>query len=456
MRKRRHIRLVAGRSVSVQLPYVQRAKSLKTLALLLRRSGGACLLLATICLPSAQAQNNFYLHDGDRVVFYGDSITERGFYTSFVEDYVVTRFPNWNVSFTNAGWSGDWIEGGGGGTAEKRIARDTLANHPTVVTMMLGMNDGGYQPFDRAFFDAYEKGYRQFVARLLAVHPPIRITLLEPSPYDDITRPPQFGKYNDVMVRYGQFVRQLAQEKELTSVDFNAPMVTALQEALRIDPEAARELFPDEIHPSPAASLLLGAVLIKAWSGPSQISSVELNATNPNDVHTENAKVTDVKVGPALLWTEKETALPLPLMAEDPQVALILRSSDAIQEIDQELLRVRGLSAARYTLTIDGDSVGVWSSEQLAAAVNLALVPTPMLRQSMAVHDLTRRILALRIVRWQNLQVGLQDEKSPHIDEALNSLDALQTELVAERRAIAQPKVHLYELAPKEATGAVR
>jgi hypothetical protein len=248
----------------------------------------------------------------------------------------------------------------------------------------------------------------------------------------------------------------LAQEKELTSVDFNAPMVTALQEALRIDPEAARELFPDEIHPSPAASLLLGAVLIKAWSGPSQISSVELNATNPNDVHTENAKVTDVQVGPALLWTEKETALPLPRMAEDPQVALILRSSDAIQEIDQELLRVRGLSAARYTLTIDGDSVGVWSSEQLAAAVNLALVPTPMLRQSMAVHDLTRRILALRIVRWQNLQVGLQDEKSPHIDEALNSLDALQTELVAERRAIAQPKVHLYELAPKEATGAVR
>ncbi len=447
MRNRHDVGVLCRRNVSVRLPFI-RPQNVVAKSRTGAWAGACCLFVTLTWLLSAHAQASFYLHDGDRVVFYGDSITERGFYTSFVEDYVSTRFPSWNVAFMNSGWSGEWIEGGGGGTAEKRIARDILANHPTVVTIMLGMNDGAYQPYDRAFFDVYAEGYRKFLTQLLDVHPPIRVTLLEPSPYDAVTRPPQFGNYNDVMVRYGQFVRELAHEKDLFSVDLNAPLLLALQEALRIDPDNARKLIPDEIHPSPAASLLLGAALIKAWGGPSEISTVELNAANAADVRAENANVTKLKVGTALSWFEQEAALPLPLEITDPLVALILRSSDTIQGMDQELLLVKGLPPAHYTLRIDGDSVGVWTSQQLAAAINLALVSTPMLRQSMAVHSLTRRLLALRMARWRDLQVGLEDEKSPHIDQALSSLDSLQAELANERRAVADPKIHYYELTP--------
>ena len=41
--------------------------------------------------PSARADEPFALRDGDRVVFYGDSITDQRLYTTFVETYVVTR-----------------------------------------------------------------------------------------------------------------------------------------------------------------------------------------------------------------------------------------------------------------------------------------------------------------------------------------------------------------------------
>jgi hypothetical protein len=34
----------------------------------------------------------FALHDGDRVTFYGDSITDQREYTEDVEEYVLTRF----------------------------------------------------------------------------------------------------------------------------------------------------------------------------------------------------------------------------------------------------------------------------------------------------------------------------------------------------------------------------
>src|SRR5437588_6069061 len=100
----------------------------------------ALLLLAATAL----AQGDFYLKSGDRVVFYGDSITDQRLYTTFVESYAVTRFPDMNVAFIHSGWGGDRVTGGGGGLIETRLSRDVYAYHPTVMTVMLGMNDGSY------------------------------------------------------------------------------------------------------------------------------------------------------------------------------------------------------------------------------------------------------------------------------------------------------------------------
>src|SRR5579875_2218523 len=104
-------------------------------------------LLPFLLAASAFAQNGFYLKQNDRVVFYGDSITDQRLYTTFVETYVVTRFPNMKVSFVHSGWGGDRVSGGGGGPIDRRLERDVFAYKPTVVTVMLGMNDASYQPF---------------------------------------------------------------------------------------------------------------------------------------------------------------------------------------------------------------------------------------------------------------------------------------------------------------------
>src|SRR6188508_2895490 len=98
------------------------------------------LCLLTLAVVGARA-DGFALKDGDRVVFYGDSITDQRRYTSFAETYVVTRFPKLNVSFVHSGWGGDRVTGGGGGPIDVRLWRDVLPYNPTVVTIMLGMND---------------------------------------------------------------------------------------------------------------------------------------------------------------------------------------------------------------------------------------------------------------------------------------------------------------------------
>ena len=134
--------------------------------------------LATAALSSA-AQENFALRDGDRVVFYGDSITDQRLYTTFAETYVVTRFPKLNVSFIHSGWGGDRVSGGGGGPIDVRIWRDVLPYNPTVVTIMLGMNDGRYRAFEQQSFDDFSAGYKHIVDTLKRQVPGIRMTLIQ-------------------------------------------------------------------------------------------------------------------------------------------------------------------------------------------------------------------------------------------------------------------------------------
>src|SRR5436190_969459 len=121
---------------------------------------------AAFAQEAAGQKDAFGLRDGDRVVFYGDSITDQRRYTSFVETYVVTRFPKLNVSFVHSGWGGDRVTGGGGGPVDVRLERDVEAYKPTVVTIMLGMNDGSYQPFRDPIFQKYADGYRHIVEKL--------------------------------------------------------------------------------------------------------------------------------------------------------------------------------------------------------------------------------------------------------------------------------------------------
>src|SRR5579863_6040964 len=179
---------------------------------------------------SAGETQRFYLHDGDTVVFFGDSITNQRLYTVFTETFVLTRFPRMRVAFVHSGWSGDRVTGGFNGSIDVRLDRDVFAYRPTVITVMLGMNDAEYRPYDDGIFNIFANGYRHILDRIQSAAPQARITLLETSPYDDVTRPPEFaGGYNSVLLRYGEFVRDFARKRQVAVADLNAPVVALLK-----------------------------------------------------------------------------------------------------------------------------------------------------------------------------------------------------------------------------------
>ena len=413
----------------------------------LRRAAVAALLLA-LCLAAAPPAA-FYLHDGDRVVFYGDSITDQRLYTTFVETYVVTRFPRMKVSFVHSGVGGDRVTGGWAGPIDVRLPRDVIAYKPDVMTIMLGMNDGSYRAYDQAIFDTFASGYRHIVSTMKKALPGIRITVIQPSPFDDVTRPPTFaGGYNKVLVRYGEFVKELGRDENLTVADLNTPVVEALEKADQLDAETAKKLVPDRVHPGPGGHLLMAEALLKAWHAPATVTSVEIDAAKPAVSSAVNTQVTDLTAGERVSWTQADDALPMPVDEKDPVVALALRASDFVEAMDQEVLTVTGLTAARYTLQIDGEKAGTFTKEEWAKGVNLATLATPMAKQAAAVHDLTLKHNEVHFARWRMADVNLDSIAVPpaHLHAADEALDTLEADVVAAQRAAAQPKSHRYEL----------
>lgn len=396
---------------------------------------------------AAAPAGQFALKSGDRVVFYGDSITDQRLYTTFAETFVVTRFPNLDVTFTHSGWGGDRVTGGGGGGIDERLARDVIAYRPTVVTIMLGMNDGRYRAFDQQIFDIYAAGYRNMVRALKKELPGVRITAIQPSPYDDVTHEPQFkGGYNSVLLRYSDFLAELAAAEGLSTADLNKPVVAMLAKAKTTDLNLARKILPDRVHPGPAGHLIMAEQLLKAWGAPPLVSSVEIDAAGKKVTDSQNTAVSAASFDGGISWSQLDASLPMPIDMTDSVMALAVNSSDFQDALNRQMLRVRGLRSGKHTLLIDGEVVGVYSAQQLADGVNLSVLDTPMRAQALKVHHLTLARANMHNTRWRNVQVpgaGLAA-----LDGAVEALDRVAGELREKQRAAAQPVAHRFELRP--------
>ena len=412
---------------------------------------GAAGAPGTMAAPTtAAATGGFALHDGDRVVFYGDSITEQQFYATYVEDYVTTRYPGLRVRFSNAGWKSDTVAGGFGGPIDQRLRRDVVARKPSVVTVMLGMNDGHRLAWNAPMAAAYETGYAHLLDVLKLELPAARTTLLAPTPFDDTTKPPEYtGGYNAVLLKFGAFVGETAHRRGLPWVDMNTPLTQLLERAKGVDATLATKLIPDRIHPGPAAHWVMARTLLHGWGATPWVSQVVLgwHDGQPSAGEQVHTRVTGLaRAGTGLAWTQLDAALPLAFEREDPFVALVLKASDVQQALSRQPLVVNGLPTGSWALAIDGQQIGRFTAAELATGIDLATLKTPMLAQAERVHALTVAHQAVAMARWRQVEVPLANWPSAPRTRTLADMTALEDDLIARQHAEARPKQHIFKL----------
>jgi hypothetical protein len=246
------------------------------------------------------------------------------------------------------------------------------------------------------------------------------------------------------MTHFAELDKGLAHKFDGTFVNFNPPVVAAIEKAQALDPLVAKLLLPDRVHPDPLAHWVMAEALLKGWNAPALVSSVTIDGRAGKVADAQNATVDHVdREKDTLSWTAVENALPLPLMSTNAVHAMLLRLTDIQQALNQEPLRVTGLDAGQYTLAIDGKSMGAFSAEDLAKGINLADYATPMRSQAQTVGWTMRDRDEAHFIHMRMLikkaDTGAQAGK-------LDLMDAFENSQEDAIYAAAAPKPHVFTL----------
>ena len=370
-------------------------------------------LALLLALPSARAQGPsgvaipaFFYRDGDTpAVFLGDSITAQKMYTTYIETYVLSRFPSWNLTFRNIGWGGDtsWLSRRG--TFENGMKRDILSLAPKAITVDFGMNDarGG-----DANYAKYVEHTTRLAKELKAAG--ARVALLTPSPEERYTEGQPGGSIYNVMLRkYSDAVKEIAAKEGVLFVDQFTPFLKVIEDGRKaavLGATADPRLIPDGVHPNPAGHLVMASSILKGLGAPALVSDVEIDAVA---VAVKSARNCKVELKPAaaageLSFVRTDDCLPWapPVAAE---FVLKVPGYTPLDDLSFYGLKVTGLKAARYELRVDAEVGGTFTREELAAGVNLTLFAGPVTAQSRKLIDAVAAKNGTFNERWMNVQI---------------------------------------------------
>jgi lysophospholipase L1-like esterase len=407
-------------------------------------SGVLALLALLLAAPTTAPNQAFPLRPGDRVVFVGDSITQQRLYTTYLETYFLTRFPNWRLQFRNVGWSGDtaWLARRTSlneshlfsrdsalvartvcASVDEGLRRDVLALKPTLAFLCFGMNDSRLG--ERAVAP-YSTALRESLHLLTSSG--ARAVVLSPSP----EQPRQPGsRRNARLLKLTAAGRQEAARAGVSFADLFNPVLQVLRQGLALDPSLA--LIPDAVHPAPPGHLAMAWATLRELDAPSLVSRVDFNAAS-RSVRCQGCRAAQVRVGPReISFRRQDDCLPWPLPPSTRSVWALTRVQE---ELNRYELRVTGLRPGSYRLEVNGSPLGVFHSRDLAAGLNLSRYPQ-VAGKGPELQDAVCRKNDLYFERWRHVQLG--NHLSPKDRErrlaALDAgIEALETRIDRLRR----------------------
>ena len=356
-----------------------------------------------VALMSACAACAEVFHDGDTVVFFGDSITHAGFYHEYIADYYLTRFPDASIRFVNSGVGGD-----NAAAATNRVEVDVAEYRPTHVALHFGMNDVGRGSYSatpsahqlEAIETAQEKFRRNFpalVGKVKEAVPEAKAIYLTPTPYDDTAVPTNIPPgttgwatknnkgCNTGLSLLAGYILVSAKRDGVFAVDWFTPLNNFLMRRRSDDPHFMVTNW-DRVHPGALGHAIMAWQFLISQGAPAVVSDVCVDAAKGIVARSDNATVSDVKVADdSVSFTVHAKSLPFPV---PPEAAEAIDEFKVEERLNRETLAVEGLREGDYTLLIDGEEVGAWSAAELARGIRLGFnAKTPQYRQARAVFD---------------------------------------------------------------------
>ncbi|MDR3745882.1 MAG: SGNH/GDSL hydrolase family protein [Acidobacteriaceae bacterium] len=211
-----------------------------------------------------------FLHAQDVILFQGDSITDGGrartgsdYNHIMGQDYgyilaaeIGANSPERGLVFVNRGISGDRVP-----DLAPRWQRDTIALHPQLLSILIGVNDFISTDERAVTLEQYEAGYDKLLAETIAALPNTRIVLGQPFLLPVGKRKANYAEQMVEMKKRQAVVDRLGAKYHLPVVHYQQAIDAALAKA------PAEHWSWDGIHPTYAGHGLMAQEWLKTVDG---------------------------------------------------------------------------------------------------------------------------------------------------------------------------------------------
>ena len=412
------------------------------------------ILFILLCLagPVRAALPDYLLRDGDTVAFLGDSITAARGYTRIVEHYTLMRYPQRAVRFFNAGQGGDTASG-----AVDRLERDVFSKGATVVTVTFGVNDIGWGTKANAESkQKYLDGIRTIITR--CQEKKVRPVICSPAITAEAPDTAETG-FLQTMTDEGL---ALARGLGAHTVDLQRGMRETQRRVLAAnaaEPDKTKHSslhVSDGVHLSDLGQLAMGYSLLKGLGAPPEVSAASIDAATPTLSGAVGCSVSQLqRSSGGVSFVRLDQGLPLNLGVLS---GLNYRFVPIPEGLNQYQLTIANLPAGKYEILAAGRKISEETSAALAQGVNMASMTSNGWEPGglwNAQSDAIKEGVDARDKLWAG---GVIRERfmAPHPGAAALAAEAraLDDQLVAHLRHLAQPVPYLIEIRPLAAVPA--
>jgi lysophospholipase L1-like esterase len=328
------------------------------------------LLIGAIFAVGSTVRADSLLQPNDLVAIAGDSITQQQIYSVFIEDYLLMCQPVPNVGTLQFG-----SNGAGAYVLGSRTPNDLSYFHPTVVTMLFGMNDGQYKPLNDERADGFKKGTLSSIEAVKKIG--VRVVVVSSPTCVDWMDHKGRDMYNQTLGSFGDFARQIAQDEKVTFTDTHGIMASVIAKG-EAATSPAYYLGGDGTHQGPAGHLVMAYAMLKGFGCDGAVGTITVDLKANQAQGTPGQKIVSVKDGVVQI---ESTRYPF-CFTGDPAKTDTTTTLDVVkylpfnEDLNRYLLVVHGLTTARAKVTWGGVTQE-FAAADLEKGINLAAAFAP-------------------------------------------------------------------------------
>jgi lysophospholipase L1-like esterase len=305
-------------------------------------------------------ENPIKLQKGDRLVFFGDSITAQGGssktgYINLMKDYLKSKYKDLDLELIGAGIGGHKVP-----NLQARVDKDVIAKKPTIVFIYIGINDVWHADFNAGTpKDKYEAGLKEIIGKIQKSG--AKVILCTPSVIGEKTD--GSNKHDAKLDEYSDVSRAVAKEMKVEVCDLRKGFMNYLKAN---NPEPKKKeagiLTTDRVHLSAAGDRFVAEMMLNMLSEtlPPAPPKEEKKADKKEDKTKKTVRISvnetkDIKPNPK----------PLPFEVKSDNAKVIRLES---VEGDPSIVRIIGVGPGRASVIITNDNGTVERIEVIVSA----------------------------------------------------------------------------------------